>query len=69
MAYVLHSEECLAAYSDLRECPYSIALDKGVDTSQWTEDLPVPLRIDEEGWLADARRETADTNREAAGNC
>lgn len=28
-AYLLHSHECLARYRDLRDCPWSLALDRG----------------------------------------
>jgi len=30
---------------DLRSCPYSLALDHGIDPADWTEDVAVPLRI------------------------
>lgn len=29
-AYILHSSECRARYDDLRECPWSLALDRGL---------------------------------------
>ena len=37
--YVLHSRECLAMHADLRECPWSLALDRGIDLSEWVEDV------------------------------
>ena len=47
--YVLHSEECRAAYDDLRECPYSLALDKaaaeGAMEGWVTFDEPTRLAI------------------------
>jgi len=41
--YILHSQECRDSGVDLRECPYSLALDFGVDLSGWVEDVPVRL--------------------------
>ncbi len=35
--YILHSERCKAKYADLRECPYSLALDRGIDTTEWAD--------------------------------
>lgn len=35
--YVLHSEECRAQFDDLRECPYSRALDNGIDPREWPD--------------------------------
>lgn len=29
--YILHSEQCRASTPDLRMCPYSLALDKGIE--------------------------------------
>lgn len=29
--YILHSRECVERREDLRDCPYSIALDRGID--------------------------------------
>lgn len=54
--YILHSRECLDSGRDLRECPYSLALDNGIDPFDWTEneDVPVSLWIDEQDdktWL------------------
>jgi hypothetical protein len=45
--YILHSERCRARYADLRECPYSLALDRGIDVEEWAgfEDQPVKLWI------------------------
>ena len=43
--YVLHSRVCLETGRDLRSCPYSLALDRGIDLDRWVEDQPVPLAI------------------------
>lgn len=45
--YILHSQECVAQRDDLTTCPYSIALDAGVDGGVWEhfEDVPVLLAI------------------------
>ena len=47
MVYILHSEECRAMYDDLRDCPWSMALDRGIDECDWTdrEDMPVLVRL------------------------
>lgn len=41
--YILHSRECLLTTPDLRDCPHSLALDRGIDLGYWVED--VPLRV------------------------
>ncbi|MCC8930813.1 hypothetical protein [Rhodococcus sp. I2R] len=46
--YILHSRRCVDSGIDLRECPYSVALDRGIDIDQWwagNEDVPVVLGI------------------------
>ena len=54
--YILHSQECLDSGVDLRECAYSIALDKGIEHfipwSGWrrVQDRPVPVEVFR-GWL------------------
>lgn len=60
--YVLHSEKCRGSGIDLRECPYSKALDNGIDMDRWHQyqdravvvspfhDRLIPLTPD---WLAD----------------
>lgn len=39
--YVLHSRQCLTDSRrfgrDLRDCPFSLALDNGIDTDEWVE--------------------------------
>lgn len=55
--YVLHSHECLQEYAELRDCPYSLALDaQGVPSKYWqlSLDTPVPLRIAPDGALVPA---------------
>lgn len=43
--YILHSKSCLDAYDDLRDCPWSLALDNGIDVGQWEEDAPLAVGI------------------------
>lgn len=43
--YILHSRQCLDTGRDLRQCPYSLALDQGIDPDEWTEDVPLRLAI------------------------
>lgn len=45
--YILHSQQCKDSGIDLRECRWSLALDKGIDLNQWDgyEDRPVALGI------------------------
>lgn len=43
--YILHSEACRLLNNDLRDCPYSRALDTGIDEADWTQDVPVRIRI------------------------
>ena len=45
--YILHSQECLDREADLRDCPFSVALDAGVEESDWTGDRANrPLRLE-----------------------
>lgn len=68
--YILHSQNCVDSGVDLRDCMFSVALDRGVDVDRWVEfeDQPVKLwvsaeteklvperRIDEPGLPADLR--------------
>lgn len=43
--YVLHSQRCKDSGIDLRECDWSLALDRGIDPDDWEgyEDRPVAL--------------------------
>ena len=47
--YILHSAECRARYDDLRYCPWSVALDRGIDEYDWSdrEDMAVLVRVRE----------------------
>ena len=47
--YILHSRECKDSGIDLRECPFSLALDEGINPPQWitarATELPVMLEV------------------------
>ena len=43
--YILHSRECLALHADLRDCPWSLALDRGIDLDEWVVDVPLTVRV------------------------
>jgi hypothetical protein len=43
--YILHSADCLRTTPDLRECPWSLALDRGIDPDEWVQDAPVKVRV------------------------
>lgn len=45
--YILHSKECLDSDVDLRDCLFSIALDRGISPNRWAdfEDVPVELWV------------------------
>lgn len=47
IVYILHSKACLDSGIDLRECRFSVALDRGIDERRWTghEDVAVALGI------------------------
>lgn len=45
LVYILHSQACLESMPDFRDCSYSLALDKGIDLSDWIFDQPLPLTI------------------------
>lgn len=47
VVYILHSHECKDSGIDLRECPFSVALDRGIDEYDWSdrEDRPVLVRV------------------------
>lgn len=49
--YILHPKQCLEAYEDLRECPFSRALDQGVLMDPWRgwEDRPVIVEVGDDG--------------------
>lgn len=45
--YILHSQNCVEDNPDLRACPFSVALDQGIDLDTWKDlmDRPVLLQI------------------------
>ena len=45
--YILHSQRCLDSGRDLRQCPYSIALDRGITKRVWRgkQDQPVAVAV------------------------
>ena len=49
--YILHSAECKASRPDLRKCPFSRALDRGIDVTVWATAMDRPVRV-----LVDAGR-------------
>jgi hypothetical protein len=53
-AYILHSQECVESGIDLRDCEYSLALDRGIGDFLWDgfADVPVELAILSSGDLA-----------------
>lgn len=44
--YILHSRTCANSGRDLRLCPYSLALDAGIDPESWVEDKPFVVAVD-----------------------
>lgn len=57
--YILHSQECKDTTPDLRECPYSKALDHGrFNINRWKGfyDMSVSLSLDAQGRLNPVRR-------------
>ena len=58
--YILHSQRCKDSGLDLRDCPFSVALDRGIRLSEWvgSEDRAVPLDISK-GRLVPSRDVTA----------
>lgn len=46
--YVLHSQDCLDSETDLRECAFSLALDRGIDAAAWLLDTPVVITIEDD---------------------
>ncbi|TGB37898.1 hypothetical protein [Mycolicibacterium peregrinum] len=45
--YILHSRECRDSGIDLRECRFSVALDRGIKPEAWSahQDVPVALGV------------------------
>lgn len=44
--YILHSRECFDSGRDLQLCPYSLALDRGIDVNGWIEDEPYYVTVE-----------------------
>jgi hypothetical protein len=53
--YILHSHACVDSGRDLRLCPYSLALDAGINVNEWAEDEAYVVAIDH-GRLVPKRR-------------
>ena len=45
MVYILHSEGCRDSGRDLRECWFSMALDKGIREADWVDHMDQPVRV------------------------
>lgn len=45
--YILHSHQCRDSGIDLRDCRFSVALDRGIDLGMWAkyQDIPFVLGI------------------------
>ena len=43
--YILHSARCLSTCRDLRDCPFSLALDRGIDLVMWRYAVDRPVRL------------------------
>jgi hypothetical protein len=45
--YILHSKRCLESGIDLRDCRFSVALDRGINPEAWVghEDVAVALGV------------------------
>ncbi|WP_054953069.1 hypothetical protein [Flaviflexus massiliensis] len=45
--YILHSVECRDTVEDLRNCDFSLALDRGINPDHWSEyeDRPVHVSV------------------------
>lgn len=41
--YILHSYRCLDSGADLRDCAWSLALDRGIDLDDWRDDQDRPV--------------------------
>lgn len=45
--YILHSQQCKDSTPDLRDCPFSLALDDGIEIADWVEDEPVIVSVED----------------------
>ena len=59
VVYILHSKRCLESGIDLRECDFSVALDRGIALNRWEsfQDRPgVKLAVERGRLIPDAER-------------
>jgi hypothetical protein len=64
--YVLHSQACKDSTPDLRDCPYSVALDRGIESfipwSGWRRAQDRAVRVEVfQGWLIPERAALTST--------
>lgn len=45
IVYILHSAGCRDSGRDLRECWFSMALDKGIRDADWASHMDQPVRV------------------------
>lgn len=43
--YILHSEICRESTPDLRTCPFSLALDRGIEHAAWPMDAATTVEV------------------------
>lgn len=43
--YILHSHQCKDRRDDLRDCPFSRALDNGINLDEWAESMDRPVSV------------------------
>ena len=43
--YILHSQACLRDSFDLRVCDFSLALDRGIDEYEWSDDMDSAVQL------------------------
>jgi hypothetical protein len=43
--YILHSQQCLDSGVDLRDCEFSLALDRGINPRHWREDVALIVEV------------------------
>ena len=46
--YILHPWGCLKFWDDLRDCPFSRSLDRGIDIDAWQGYMDRPVRLEVE---------------------
>lgn len=46
VVYILHDQACKDSGLDLRECSYSLALDRGIEVADWAEDTTLALVVE-----------------------